>query len=207
MNGTVIIGAGGHAKIVIQILRSCHEPIVGLVDDRQELWGQSILGLPILGGLELLERDPNPVIIAIGSNRSRQKISQRFSHFEWKSAIHPSAIIDPTVQIGKGCTICAGVILQVDSTIGQHCIINTAASVDHDCRVSDFVHIGPGVHLAGEVILESGVFLGIGCQVIPKTHIGSWSTVGAGAVVTKNLDPEQTYVGIPARAIRNSLMP
>ncbi|MCS7300843.1 MAG: acetyltransferase, partial [Fimbriimonadales bacterium] len=100
--------------------------------------------------------------------------------------------------------VCAGVVVQPDARIGRHCIVNTAASVDHDCTIADFVHVAPGARLAGGVKVGEGVLLGVGCCVLPGIQIGAWSVVGAGAVVTEDVPDGVVVVGVPARAIRRS---
>jgi acetyltransferase-like isoleucine patch superfamily enzyme len=95
----------------------------------------------------------------------------------------------------------AGAVIQPDAALGGHVIVNTAASIDHDCALGDFVHIAPGVHLAGNVRLDTGVFLGIGTVAIPGIHVGAWTTVGAGATVIRDLRAGITAIGTPARAI------
>ena len=151
-----VIGASGHAKVVIDTARATGRfEVVGLLDDNQDCWGQQVLGVPVRGaasreqvsrlGIEL-------AVIAIGSNRSRAEVAQRlYGLVAWATLVHPSVYLAPGVTPGQGTVIFAGAIVQVDSSIGRHVILNTACSVDHDSILDDFVHLAPGVRLAGQV--------------------------------------------------------
>lgn len=201
-----IIGAGGHAKVVIDAARASQMfDIRGCLDDRAAMLGTTILGVPVAGQIteeSLARHDVQHAIVAIGSNVVREKIVARLSaNITWVSVLHPSAIIAQTASIGEGTVICAGAIVQPDTVIGRHVILNTGASVDHDSRIDDFAHIGPGTHLAGEVAVGPGAFLGVGTSVIPGRQIGRWSVVGAGTVVIKDVPAESTVVGVPGRVI------
>src|SRR5262249_58040314 len=111
----------------------------------------------------------------------------------------PTAWVHPSVTIGAGTVIFAGAVIQPDATIGAHVIVNTRASIDHDCVLGDFVHVAPGVGLAGNVTLEEGAFLGIGAAAVPGSRVGAWATVGAGGVVIQPIAAGVTAVGVPAR--------
>ncbi|GGJ24902.1 acetyltransferase [Deinococcus roseus] len=197
-SGVLVVGAGGHAKVVIDTLQAMGQTVTGVLDDRSHLWGGTVLGVPVLGGSDLLGQ-AKQAVIAIGSNQVRQKIAQAHPHVEWIRAVHPRAQISPSVQLGPGTVVFAGAVVQPDTQIGSHCIINTAASVDHDGKIEDFVHIAPGCHLAGNVSVLEGAFLGVGTCVIPGMSIGAWSTVGAGATVVRPVADHLIVVGTPAR--------
>jgi sugar O-acyltransferase (sialic acid O-acetyltransferase NeuD family) len=196
----VVVGAGGHAKVVIATVRAAGGDVVAVYDDDQTRWGQQILGVPIQGPISSEEIRSAPAIIAIGNNRTRQSLAQRL-HPQWVSVCHPNAMVHPSVSLGPGTVVFAGAVIQPDATIGAHSILNTAASVDHDCVVGDFVHIGPGVSVCGGVTLDEGVLLGVGAKVTPNVEIGPWSTVGAGAVCLVGVAGATTVVGVPARAV------
>jgi sugar O-acyltransferase (sialic acid O-acetyltransferase NeuD family) len=115
------------------------------------------------------------------------------------TVIDPTAVVDSTVRIGRGTVVLPGAVVQVDTTLGEHVIVNTCASVDHDCQIGNFVHLAPGVHLAGEVTVKIGSFVGIGAVAIQRIAVGAWTTVGAGAVVVRNLPDRVVAVGVPAR--------
>lgn len=198
-----VIGAGGHAKVVIDTVRAAGEfDVAGVLDDDRRLWGGEVLGVSIPAGLsdESVARfGIERAIIAIGSNRVRAEIAGRFAgRLAWAGAVHPAATVAPGVRIGEGTVILAGAVVQPDTVIGRHAILNTACSVDHDGDVGDFVHIAPGVHLAGNVVLKEGAFLGIGSVVVPGRRVGAWATIGAGGVVVRDIPDGVTAKGIPA---------
>lgn len=201
--GNLIIGAGGHGKVVADALVSAGMPLIGFVDDDPEIIGQRILRFPVLGKIDQwLEYDFEGTVIAIGNNYIRRSIQERMEirgRPNWITVTHPKAIVSNTVKIGTGTVILAGAIVNPDSVIGQHTIINTGATVDHDCVIGDFVHIAPGVHLAGGVQIDDNTLIGIGSAIIPGIHVGNDTTVGAGAVITKDVPARVTAKGIPAR--------
>lgn len=203
MSGILIIGAGGHGKVVADILLRQSIPVLGFLDDDPTIWGTSRLGLPVLGAINaFLDYSPGGLVMGIGSNALRQKIVQRLGSVAqelWHSAIHPKAILAPSAKIGRGAVIAAGAIVNPDAYVGEHVIINTGATVDHDCHIGDFVHIAPGVHLAGGVHVGEGSLVGIGSTVIPNCNIGQWTTIGAGAVVVSDIPSHVLAVGVPAR--------
>jgi sugar O-acyltransferase (sialic acid O-acetyltransferase NeuD family) len=195
-----VIGAGGHAKVVISALRSVGHHVAGVFDDNPTTWGASCLGVPVRGPIAAMTLSGYPyAVIAIGSNPIRCELVERLQEVEWLTVVHSSACVDATAQLGAGTVICAGAVIQPDARIGAHVIVNTSASVDHDCQVEDFAHLAPGVHLAGGVHVGRGTFLGIGSVVIPGLRIGEWTTVGAGAVVIHDLSDGVTAIGVPAR--------
>ncbi|WP_211253867.1 acetyltransferase [Deinococcus misasensis] len=197
----VIVGAGGHARVVLDTLQAMGKKVSGFLDDREALWGTSLAGLPVLGSVELLS-DVQQAVIAIGNNAIRQKIAHDHPHVEWICAVHPTAYVSPTARVGAGTVVFARAVVQPDARIGQHVIVNTASTVDHDSIIEDHVHLAPGCHLAGSVHVREGAFLGVGTCVIPGINIGAWSTVGAGATVTAPVPERQTVVGTPARPIK-----
>ena len=199
-----IIGAGGHAKVVIAALHANSIACAGVFDDDRSLWGKKILDIPILGAVEEL-RDVSSILAvnAIGNNSTRRAISERFRNINWLTVIHPNTWIHSSVKIGCGTVVFAGSVLQPDTKIGQHSIINTSASVDHDCVIGDFCHVAPGCHIAGGVKIGDEVFLGIGTSVIPYVSIVSNTVIGAGATLIENIDNTGVYVGTPARRIKS----
>jgi sugar O-acyltransferase (sialic acid O-acetyltransferase NeuD family) len=196
----VVLGAGGHAKVVIATVRAAGGDVVAAYDDDEARWGQQILGVTISGPMSATEVGNAPAIIAIGNNRARQSIAGRLNA-RWVTACHPSAIVHPSASIGPGTVVFAGSVVQPDATIGAHAILNTASSVDHDCIVGNFVHVGPGVRLCGGVTVDEGVLLGVGAKVAPNVEIGPWSTAGAGAVCVVDVERDTAVVGVPARPV------
>jgi sugar O-acyltransferase (sialic acid O-acetyltransferase NeuD family) len=203
--GVVVLGAGGHAKVVVSTLRAQGHGVATILDDNPHLWGQQVLGVTIRGPLSLLrsERFVSGVI-AVGDNATRQRLAQAFQ-VPWLTVIHPAAVVDPSARLGTGTVIMAGAVVQADAVIGDHAIVNTAATVDHGCTLGDFVHCAPGVHLAGDVFIGEGALMGVGSTAIPSVRIGSWVTVGAGSVVIENLPDGVLAVGAPARVRRAGL--
>lgn len=201
----LILGAGGHAKVVADILH-CHAiPILGFLDDNPALWRTQPLGIPVLGPIDSYpEYAPTGLLLGIGANRARHAIVTRLgsgADHLWINAIHPTAAIAAHVRLGRGVVVAAQAVINIDSTIGDHVILNTAATVDHDCRVEDFSHLAPGVHLAGDVAIGTGAMIGIGAVVLPGRRIGEWATIGAGATVVHDIPANVTAVGTPARVL------
>ena len=195
-----LIGAGGHAKVVLSTLRAANREPDGLLDDDVSLIGKEILGVSILGAPKDFSGRGHEAIVAIGGNKLRNEIAENYS-FNWATAVHPRAWVDTSVTLGEGTVIFAGAIVQPGSVIGRHVILNTSSSVDHDCVIGDFCHIAPGTHLAGTVRADEGAFVGIGSCIIPNRSIGAWSIVGAGSVVIRDVEPGMTVLGCPARSL------
>lgn len=196
----ILLGAGGHAKVVIAAAQSRNAKVVAIYDDNPEKWGKLALGVPILGPLGELERGHAlPAILALGDNRTRQAFAARFHRLAWETLVDASAVVHPSARLGEGTVVFAGAVIHPDAELGRHCIVNTAATVDHDCRTGDYVHLAPGVHLAGAVELGEGAFMGVASSAIPRVRIGAWSTVAAGGVVVKDLPSDVLAMGVPAR--------
>jgi sugar O-acyltransferase (sialic acid O-acetyltransferase NeuD family) len=198
-----VIGAGGHAKVVIQTARAAGFFPVSVYDDNEHLAGGQLCGVPIKCPVPLAAEKDIPTIIAIGNNHIRWQFAEKFS-LNWATVIHPTAVVDPTVQIGKGTVVLAGAIIQVDTVVEGHVIINTSSSIDHDCVIGDFVHIAPGTHLCGGVSIGTGTLIGVGACIKPLLKVGMWSIVGAGAAVTSHLTDNIVAVGVPAKMIHKN---
>ena len=199
-DAVVVIGAGGHAKVVIATLEARGIQIAGIVDDNPELWGRQLLGFEITGPAKEAHNLGLLGILAIGSNRVRKRLADELS-LEWATAIHPSAIVHPSVELGPGTVVFAGSTIQPNTVLGDHVIVNTGATIDHECRIDSFAHVAPGVSLAGTVSAGEGVLMGIGSSVVPGVTIGAWTVVGAGAAVVTDLGSNVTAAGVPARVI------
>lgn len=199
-----VVGAGGHAKVVIAAARAAGLHVSNVYDDAPDRYATTVLGLRVEGTLDdLVGSGPKWAVLAIGDNAARKRAVERLHGIEWVPLVHPSAWVHDSVVIGPGTVVFAGAQLQPDTHVGAHVIVNTGATVDHDCRLHDYVHIAPGVNLAGTVTLEEGAFLGIGSHAIPGRRIGAWTQVGAGATVIHDLPPRVTAVGNPARVLRD----
>lgn len=204
----VIVGAGGHGQVVADIFRECARTdaricVAGYVDDERWSDGTQLVGSCVLGRVSTLDRIPHDaVVVAVGDNRARARLWQTVGAQEmFVTAKHPTAIVAQDVIVGVGSMLCAGAIVNTGTVVGRGVILNTGCTVDHHSQIGDFVHIAPGVHMGGEVRIEGGAFVGIGAVVLPQVTIGAWSTVGAGAVVTRDVPPGVTVVGCPAREV------
>lgn len=202
-----IFGASGHAKVVIDIIeRQGLYDIAFLVDDDPSLKGTEFYGYHVIGGkMELLEVR-NQVcggIIAIGSNQARISVAKWLidNRFDLVSAIHPSAQLGRGATVDVGTVVMAGVVINSDSRVGKNVIVNTRASIDHDCIVGDGVHIAPGTILCGTVCIGEGTFVCAGATVIPNLTIGNNVVIGAGSVVIRNVLANVTVVGSPAKIL------
>lgn len=196
-----IFGASGHAKVVLSTAKSLGYDVFAFYDDNEKVAGTLICDIPVVGPLSQCFAGAI-AIIAIGDNRAREAIAQKYNSSQWATPIHPHSFVDSSVEIGIGSLVCAGAVIQVDAYIGNHCIINTSASVDHDCVIGDFVHIAPGVNLAGNVTVGCGAMIGIGASVLPGIKIGKNSMVGAGSVVICDVPDNAVVVGCPAQPIK-----
>lgn len=194
-----VLGAGGHAKVVIATLQAAGWEVAGVLDDAEERWGGEILGLPVRGPLEAaLEIGIDGAVIAVGDNGARADVARRID-LPWIAVAHPAAWVHASVDLGPGTVVFAGVVMQPDTAVGRHGIVNTGASVDHDCRLGDFVHVAPGAHLAGNVAVGEGALVGLGSSVMPGVRVGAWASIGAGAAVVREVERGSTVVGVPAR--------
>ncbi|PWK09689.1 acetyltransferase [Tumebacillus permanentifrigoris] len=200
MADLILIGMGGHSKVVADIARRCGHLIVGYLDDREPARPNPLyLGSVALAVTEGLGEN-RQVVIAVGDNLIRKKIVQSLRDFPlaFATLIDPSAILGSNVEIGAGSVVMPGAILNADTVVGRHAILNTAATVDHDGVIGDYAHLSPGVHLAGAVTVGEGAHLGTGALAIPGVRIGAWSTIGAGATVIREIPAAAIAVGVPA---------
>ena len=202
----LVYGAGGHAKVVIDIIeRQGSYDVAAVLDDDAGLKGSDCFGHGVLGGRAelagLWSAGLRLAIVTIGENASRSALAAELSAQGWEFAlaVHPHASISRGVEIAPGSVIMAGCVINADARIGAHSIINSGASVDHDCRIAEGVHIAPGCHLCGGVSVGRGTFLGAGSTVTPGVNIGSKVIVGAGSVVIRDVADGSKISGAPAR--------
>ena len=205
----LMIGAGGHAKVVIELVRAAGAyEIIGLID--LNLSGPPILDVPILGtdrDLPRLRREGiKHAFVGIGNNQRRLQTGYYLRQIDFKiiNAISPAAIVSVSARLGDGIAVMAGAVINAEARIDDFSIINTHASVDHDCWVGEGAHVCPGSTLAGNVRIGSLAFIGAGATVIPGTTIGQHATIGAGASVLKDVPDGASAWGVPARIMRNN---
>jgi sugar O-acyltransferase (sialic acid O-acetyltransferase NeuD family) len=202
----LIIGGGGHGKVVADLARALGHPVAGFIDADEGRIGQTVLGAPVLGTMNRLEhiaraQNVTTAAVAIGDNRVRLEhaVEVRRAGLTLATLVHPSATVAESATLGEGTVVCAGGRVCVEARIGRACIVNTNAVVDHECVLGEAVHICPAAALAGRVEVGDGTFVGIGASVIQCLRLGAWATVGAGAVVVRDVEANTTVVGCPAR--------
>lgn len=205
----IVIGAGGHAKVLIDALLTRAANVVGLTDNDPSKAGTSVLGIPVIGDDRAIDRLlPAEVILvngigSVGRPDLRRQIFEAFKArgYEFATVQHPSAIVSPHAQMLEGVQLMAGSVVQAGAAIGCNSIVNTKASVDHDCKVGAHVHIAPGVTLSGNVEIADNVHVGANSTILQNIHIGAGCVIGAGTVVVRNLPSNANVCGVPARNI------
>ena len=206
----VIVGAGGHGRVVLDILvQAGVYQVAGFLDTNPEIHGRRMDGVPILGDVHVLpelreQQGVTGAVVAIGDNGVRRAYADRIDgmDIELINAVHPSANLARNVTLGRNVVIAAGALVCAHCQIGDSVILNTGCIIDHETMVGTAAHICPGSRIAGRVTVEAGAFIGIGATVIQTVRIGCEAVVGAGAVVTRDVAPLSTVVGVPARPIR-----
>ncbi|MCA9837577.1 MAG: acetyltransferase [Trueperaceae bacterium] len=204
----LVLGAGGHAKVLIDILQLLGTPIRGVLEPRQELWGKTVLGVPIIAGDEyIFSHKPDDVLLVNGLGSIRDTAPRRKLYERWKahgyrfaSVIHPKAVISRQVNCGEGVQVMAGALMNAGVTIGENCVINTGAILEHDCTLGAHVHIAPGARLAGSVKVGQGSHVGMGASVLQNLCLGEACLIAAGSVVVDSVERETTVMGVPAKA-------
>lgn len=208
----VIFGASGFAREVHQIIRDINRrqptwEFEGFVDDNSALHGRSIHGFPVLGGLDWLVANPGVrVVVAIGNPRVKQAVVARISRatgIAFATLIHPLAWLGDDVQVGEGSIVCAGVRATCDIRIGSQVILNLDCTIGHDSVIEDFSTIAPSANISGSVHIGQGVDIGTNATIIQGINVGSWSVLGAGAAVVRDVPPLVTAVGVPATKLRD----
>lgn len=194
-----VIGAGGHAKVVVATAEACGWPIAGVLDDDPTRWGRDVLG-HVVGGPStgVLDDARALCVIAIGDNAVRRRLAAG-ARCEFATLVHPRAVVHASVVLGPGTVVFAGAVIQPDARVGSHAIVNTGASIDHDSTLGIAVHIAPGARVAGSVTIGDETLVGIGACVIPGIRIGAGAVVGAGATVVRDVLDGNVVVGVPAQ--------
>lgn len=208
MTQLVLLGAGGHARVLIEALRRSGVAVSGFITDEIETCLGNMAGVPRLGSdAELMTRPPDGVLLingvgTVGDPRRRRAVFEKFhaAGFAFSTVIHPSAVVAADTVIGEGAQIMAGAFVQPGVRIGTNAIINTGAIVDHDTVVGNHVHIAPGACLSGDVVVGASTHIGAGATVIQGIHIGPDALVAAGSVVVEDITEGAFVMGVPARA-------
>ncbi len=206
----VILGAGGHGRGVLEILRAAAErdgskcPVLGFLDDRAELFGGNCAGLPILGRIEEAERFDGQgasFLMGVGDPLVRRALVTKLGELPYAGAVHPSAVLYGDVEYGAGAVIAAGVVVAAATRLGAHSLLNLNATVGHDCVLEDFATVGPGANLGGFVTMGEAAFVGLNATVVPGRRIGARARVGPGSVLLEDLKEERIAFGVPARVV------
>lgn len=200
----IIIGASGHGKVVADIVQKSGDIVKGFLDDNPKL--QSLfVGFPILGKVDDYEYFSDVYfVIAVGDAKCREIIAKKLKNVSWYTAIHPDAVIASIdVSIDIGTVVMANAVVNAGAKIGKHCIINSAAVVEHDNILEDFVHVSVGAKIAGTVQVGKATWIGIGASISNNVNICNDCIIGAGAVVLKDIKKSGTYVGIPVRKLED----
>lgn len=206
----IVLGSGGHAKVLIETLLASSTMIAGIADPAPSTVGQLVLGVPVIGNDDIVREFPPEEIRlvngigSVGLPVRRQELFERFKALGYRFAtiVHPSAVVASDVELSEGAQIMAGAVIQPGSRIGSNVIVNTRASVDHDCIIGDHVHIAPGATLSGDIVVGDSCHIGTGATVIQGIRIGPGSVIGAGTLVLKNVPPFVTVVGVPAKVVK-----
>ncbi|AOV08503.1 acetyltransferase [Sporosarcina ureilytica] len=203
----IIIGNGGHASVLAEILIAQEREIIGYTDLKKK---QDLSHLNYLGTDDVITESYSPedieLVLGLGTVKAdaiRKNLFEYFKSkgFKFTSVVHPTAILSPSVRFGQGAQIMAGSILQSNSSIGDNSIVNTGAIIDHDCQIGKHVHIAPGATLSGGVQIGDCCHIGTGSSIIQGIIIGKETTIGAGATVVKNFGIGKTAYGIPAKEV------
>jgi sugar O-acyltransferase (sialic acid O-acetyltransferase NeuD family) len=211
MNKIVVIGASEHGKVVADVIeREGKYSILGWIDSYKPSGGD-FFGYPMLGADESVAAlwKRNEIvggIIAIGDNWTRARVAAKIKSlapdFEFISAVHPSAQIARGATLGRGTVLMAGAIVNSESKIGDFCILNTKASLDHDCVMDDFSSLAPGVTVGGVVRIGAYSVVSLGANIIHAKTIGAHTVIGAGALVLENIPDHCVAYGVPAKVVR-----
>jgi len=195
----LLYGNGGHAKVLMDCLKDLNIPLNGIFDDNAISDNLNSNYFTSIYNQNIFIDDE--VVISIGNNLLRKEISERIYH-SFGIIIHPSAVVSSSVQIKSGTVVIHQSLIQRSTIIGHHVVLNSGCSVDHDCEISDYVHIGPHATVCGGIKIGEGTLVGAGAVIISNKTIGKWVTIGAGAVITENIPDYAVVVGNPSEIIR-----
>lgn len=196
----IVLGAGGHGKVVADAVLSAGDTVLGFLDDSAEK--TSVWDLPVLGPMDRWTEYVHRArfVFGLGNNALRRRLAEQL-RVNWYTAVHPTARLGRGVTLGEGTVVLAGAVLNADAAVGPHCIINTGAVIEHDCRVGTCSHISPRAVLCGTVFVGEEVHIGACAVVRNNLQICSHTVVGAGGVVVRDITEAGTYVGNPVRRL------
>jgi len=206
----VIIGAGGHAREVLDLFDACniggqnYEVLGYIVESRFGSPGTVVNDKPILGDFSWFKgRNEVSAICGVGKPELRKRLVGLAKQFgvRFINVIHPSAIMTPWITLGEGVVITAGCILTNQIHVGNHVHVNRNSTIGHNCVIEDFVMISPGVNISGNVLIREGCFIGTGANIIDKINLGQWSIIGAGSTIIREVPPNSTVVGVPGKVV------
>lgn len=208
VQGIVVVGGGGHAKVLVSVLKKLRHTIVGYTDREDR---GALLGAPHLGDdthlSHLLDTGASAqAAIGVGkvdASSARLRLYDRVTAlgFEFPTIVSPDAVTNEEVGLGMGTVVYDGAIVNSGTVTGRVCVLNTSCIVEHDCRLADNVHIAPGAVVSGGVTVGANVMVGAGATIVQNRVIVDGCVVGAGATVIENLRVPGAYVGTPARRI------
>jgi UDP-perosamine 4-acetyltransferase len=203
----IVLGAGGHAKVLIDMLRARGAVVLGITDAAPELCAPAVLGVPVIGDDSRIGHYGQQDVLLVNGLGSTGLPERRTALFETFTAAgytfatvsHPAAVIAGDAVLGEGAQVMAGAVIQPGVRLGRNCIVNTQATVDHDCVIGDHVHLAPGATLCGAVTVGAGSHVGTGAIVVQGVAVGSRCLIAAGAVVIAALPDGASARGVPAR--------
>lgn len=202
----LILGAGGHASVVLDALLAGGICPMGIIEPEKHP-GETWEGIPVLGDDDfVLSMPPEAIVLvngvgAVPGKTLRNELFRSFraQGYSFLSLVHPSAVLSPAVNLEEGSQVMAGAVLQRNASVGENSVVNTRAVLEHDCRVEGGSFIGPGAILCGNTRVKEGAFIGAGAVLLPGVIVGQKAVVGAGAVVLRDVEKEETVTGVPAK--------
>lgn len=203
----VVIGTGGLGRETMEVLKRTkrRSDILGFLDDNPLTHGTIVNGYPVLGGIDWMKNNRVGAVCGIGDNYTRRKATMKAINYgaEFSTLIHPNADIGDTVTMGCGTIITSGNTITCNISIGEHVFINLDCTIGHDTKLEDYVNFSPGAHISGNCTFKEGCHVYTGAVVLPGITVGRWAEVGAGAVVTKDIEDYGVAIGIPAKVIKH----